>query len=191
MFRQSALAVLALTFAAQAAFAQSTLRPGLSTRATVEVALTPPRVQGQPAATPLKIRIDYGQPHARGRNVAGALADSLGTLWRFGANAATTLTTDVDLTIGTLAVPKGSYSLYAQTARDGNWQLIINTNTGQWGTEYLKDRDHGRVPLTSRTLASPMESFNVMLVPAADGSAKGDLRFHWGTREFTTTWAVR
>ncbi|MGQ0767500.1 MAG: DUF2911 domain-containing protein [Gemmatimonadota bacterium] len=185
------LAATLLSVTAVVAGAQSNLRPGLSTRATVEVALTPPRVAGQPAPAPLKIRIDYGQPHARGRNVAGALADSLGTLWRFGANAATTLTTDVDLTIGSLAVPKGSYSLYTQTSRTGSWELVVNTNTGQWGTEYVKERDLGRVSLATRTLESPIESFNINLIPAGDGSARGELRFHWGTREFSTTWAVR
>src|SRR5512147_1832211 len=84
--------------------AQSNLKVAASGRATTEVTLAPPRAEGQPAPAPLKIRIDYGQPHARGRKVAGALAGDLGNVWRLGANEATTLTTPVDLTIGMLTV---------------------------------------------------------------------------------------
>jgi hypothetical protein len=171
--------------------AQSTLRLAASTRATVEVTLAPPRAQGAPAPTPQKVRIDYGQPHARGRVVEGALKADLDTVWRLGANEATTLATDVDLVIGGAAVPKGKYSLYAQTSSSGGWQLIINRNTGQWGTEYLKDKDLARVNLTGRTLPAAMESLAITLVPAGDGSPRGDLRITWGTREFTTTWAAK
>lgn len=171
--------------------AQTNLKSAPSTRATVEVTLAPPRVQGQPAPTPAKIKIDYGQPHARGRAVNGALADDLGKVWRLGANSSTTLTTDVDLVIGGLTVPKGAYSLYAETSASGAWKLIINKNTGQWGTEHVADKDLGRVAMTARTLATPAESFVMTLVPAGDGSPKGDLRFYWGTREFTTQWSVK
>lgn len=171
--------------------AQSNLKSAPSTRASIEVTLAPPRVQGQPAPAPAKIKIDYGQPHARGRAVAGALADDLGKVWRFGANTSTTITTDVDLVVGGLTVPKGSYSLYTETTATGAWKLIINTNTGQWGTEYLAEKDLGRVALTSKTLTNPVESFTVWMVPAGDGSPKGDLRFAWGSREFTTTWAAK
>ncbi len=119
------------------------------------------------------------------------MADDLGKVWRFGANTSTTMTTDVDLVVGGLTVPKGSYSLYTETTATGAWKLIINSNTGQWGTEYLADKDLGRVALTSKTLTNPVESFTVWMVPAGDGSPKGDLRFAWGSREFTTTWAAK
>jgi hypothetical protein len=171
--------------------AQTPLRSAPSTRATAEVTLAPPRVQGQPAPAASKIRIAYGQPHARGRSVVGALEADRDTVWRLGANDATTLTTDVDLTLGGVTVPKGSYSLYARTSSRGAWQLIINQNTGQWGTEYVKDKDLARVPLTAQTLATPIESFSMWLVPAADGAPSGDLRFAWGTRAFSTTWSVK
>jgi hypothetical protein len=168
------------------------LRSAPSTKATVEVTLNPPRpAQGQPAGTPARIKIEYGQPHARGRAVEGALVAELDTVWRFGANTATVMTTDVDLVVGGAAVPKGTYSLYAQTSSKGAWKLIINKNTGQWGTEYTKAQDLARVDVAGKTLPVSMESFVITLVPAGDGSPKGDLRFSWGTREFTTTWSVK
>ena len=53
--------------------------------------------------------------------------------WRAGANSATTFTTDADLVVGTLPVPKGTYTLYAWVQNPDAWDLIINRQTGQWG----------------------------------------------------------
>lgn len=184
---------LALTavVAAGPAMAQSNLRAAPSTAASVEVSLNTPRVEGQAPGPAKKIRIAYGQPHARGRTVAGTLAAEMDTVWRLGANSSTTLTTDVDLDVGGISVPSGNYSLYAQTSSQGEWKLIINKNTGQWGTEYAKAHDLARIPLKASTLHQPIESLSITLVPAGDGAPKGDLRIIWGTREFTTTWAVK
>ena len=61
--------------------------------------------------TPSRIAIRYGQPHARGRKIEGGLIP-LDTVWRFGANEATTLHSDVDFTLGQLAIPRGDYTLF-------------------------------------------------------------------------------
>jgi hypothetical protein len=177
-----AVLVATLVASASPAFAQ-TLKPGASGRATTTLTLNGNR--------PPAVSIDYGVPHARGRTVNGALAGDLGQVWRLGANEATTLRTDVDLTIGALTVPKGAYTLAAETSATGAWKLIVNTKTGQWGIPYDASTELGRTPLTSKTLATPVESFTMWLVPAADGSPGGEIRFAWGTREFSATWRVK
>ncbi len=186
----ASLRLAALTALAAAPLAAQTpaLRAAPSGRATVEVSLSTPRVQGQPAPTPVKIKIDYGQPHARGRAVPAELAKP-GTVWRTGANSSTTLTTDLDLKIGTADVPKGAYSLYTLRT-DAGYVLIINKNTGQWGTEYVADKDLARVPLTARTLPESLESLQIALVPDA-GAAKGKLTIAWGTLHLSTDWSAR
>jgi hypothetical protein len=167
--------------------AQNRVSP--SGRATTALTINMP---GQArGATPIRISIDYGQPHARGRTVNGALAGDLGQVWRLGANEATTLRTDVDLTIGTVNVPKGAYTIAAQTSATGEWQLLVNSKTGQWGIPYPKETEIGRTALRSRTLTTPIESFTMWLIPAADGSAGGEIRFAWGTREFSAPWRVK
>ena len=176
------LVIAALVVSSSTAFAQA-MKPAASGRATTRLSFT-----GNQSAS---ISIDYGQPHARGRTVNGALAGDLGSVWRLGANEATTLRTDVDLTIGTLTVPKGTYTLAAETKANGEWQLLVNTKTGQWGIPYPKDTELGRTKLTSRTLATPIESFTMWLIPAADGSAGGEIRFAWGTKEFSAPWRVK
>ncbi len=184
----AALAALPLQ-AQQAQQAQQALTAAPSTRATFTLTLNPPRQQGQPAPAPKLVRIDYGQPHARGRNVPVELSQDT-VVWRVGANASTTLTTDVDLTIGGAAVPAGAYSLYAVREK-GQYFLIINRNTGQWGTEYDKSKDLVRVPLTARALHETQESLQIAMVPPMQGPPAGAFTIAWGQLHLSTTWSVR
>lgn len=184
------LALAASGLASVASAQAPALKQDLSTRATAEATLRPPRAAGQPAPTPLKVRVDYGQPHARGRKIVGGLIP-IDTVWRFGANAATGLTTDADLVIGGKAVPKGAYSLFCLLDKSGAWTLIVSKRTGEWGTEYDPAADLVRIPVKARTLTEPAESFTIALVPAGDGSTKGVLRFAWGTAEGSVDWSVK
>ena len=189
--RRLSLALVIVATSASSLVAQTNLKVAASGRGSTEVSLVPPRDSGKPAPTPVKISIDYGQPHARGRSVAGALDADLGKVWRLGANDATSLTTGVDLTIGNLRVPKGEYTLFAETSKDGAWKLVVNKKTKQWGTDYDATQDLGRTPVTSRTLSSPVESLTIWLIPSGDGTPKGELRFAWGSREFSVPWSVK
>jgi len=187
------LVLLGAVGASPIAAQSNRLTAAASTRATAVVSLSAPRVQGQPAPTPLTIKVEYGQPHVRGRAGLPTELAKDGTVWRVGANAATTLTTEVDLTIGGAEVPKGAYSLYA-VREGGKTLLIINKNTGQWGTEYDGSKDLARVPLTSRTAAESLESLQIALVPAPSSpntAARGVLSIAWGTLALSTEWVVR
>lgn len=179
-----------LLLSATAAGAQApTLQAAPSTRATVTVSLTPPRnAQG---LNPGKISIDYGQPHLRGRKLHTGDLVPLDAVWRLGANQATGLETDVDLVIGGLQVPKGKYTLFTLPTAAG-WKLIINKNTGQWGTAYAAEHDLGRVDLRKRTLASPVEAFSMWLIPSGQpGVPRGELRFAWGDAELSVDWTMK
>jgi len=190
----AATLVLAGPLAAQqppAAAPTGALAIAPSGRATTVVNLAPPRGQGQsasPAAQPLRIMIDYGQPHARGRNVYDGKIVPNNAVWRTGANSSTTFTTDVDLMFGDTRVPKGVYSLYTLPGDDG-WKLIINKQTGQWGTEYDPAQDLARIDMKVRKLSEPIDSFTIWLVPATDGP-RGTLRMAWGNQELSTDWRV-
>ena len=85
------------------------------------------------------IAVKYSAPSMKGRKIFGGLVP-YGQVWRAGANSATALHTDGDLMIGKLMVPKGDYTLYVLPAAD-SWQLIVNKQTGQWGTEYSEGQD--------------------------------------------------
>ncbi|MFN2563758.1 MAG: DUF2911 domain-containing protein [Gemmatimonadaceae bacterium] len=179
---------------------QAPLRIAASSFATVEVHLNSRKIgtrwfeEDASLTGPSRIAIAYGQPHARGRQIEGGLIP-LDTVWRFGANAATTLHTDVDMTLGNVRLEAGDYSLFVLYTR-GGWQLIVNRRTAIWGSDYDRTRDVGRIPLTARPLTEPEESLSVYLVPEsarpAQGYAelRGVLRITWGRTELTTTWQV-
>src|SRR5262245_36841288 len=98
-----------------------------------------PRKSAELTFNDKKLSVDYGSPSVRGRKIFGGLVE-YDKVWRFGANAATHFKTDADLIIGNVPVPKGTYTLYVLPSEKG-WKLIINKQTGQWGTEYNQDQD--------------------------------------------------
>lgn len=141
---------------------------------------------------PSRMSIDYGQPHARGREIFGGLVP-LGEVWRLGANWATSLTLDVNMRIGDLDVPRGLYTLFLLPHEDGA-ELIVNRQTRQWGTDYDPSLDLGRTPLRRRLLAETTQSLVVTLEPISPQEAgerpAGSLRIAWGRIEFATEWRV-
>ena len=176
------------------------LRIAASSQASVEVHLNARRIGNQwyeedaSLSGPSRIAIAYGQPHARGRKIEGGLIP-LDTVWRFGANMATTLHSDLNISVGDLKLPQGDYSLFILYTRTG-YALVVNRGTGQWGTDHDAAKDIGRVALASRTMAEPEQSLSIYLVPDAPqpgtgyADLKGVLRIKWGTTELTTTWRV-
>lgn len=107
------------------------------------------------------LSVHYNAPSMRCRTVMGELVP-YGKVWRTGANPATSFSTAADLMIGDLRVPAGSYTLYTLPAAPGTpWQLIVNKETGQWGTVYHGDRDLGRTPMQAKTLAKPQETMTI------------------------------
>lgn len=195
MFRPTLIVAAAISLvaaapvAAQQATADGALRVAPSGRASTTVSLSTPRVPGQPAPTPKLIKIDYGQPHARGRQVVGALIPT-DSVWRLGANEATSLTTDVDLDVGGVTVPAGSYTLFLLNGRDGA-RLVVSRKTGQWGTAYEAPQDLARIPMQSQTLTEPVESLAITLVPSTQAPAQGVLDIRWGTAAFSVPWKVK
>ena len=133
-----------------------------------------------------KVEIVYGRPIKRGRRVWGNVVP-WGSPWRTGANEATMLTTSADLMFGTTVVPAGRYTLFSLPT-SGGAQLIINTQTGQWGTAYDSSKDLARIPMTQTMLTQPVEQFTIAVLPQASG---GVLRMSWDDREFAVPFRVR
>jgi hypothetical protein len=114
------------------------------------------------------IQIDYGRPLRRGRTIFGNVVP-WDTVWRTGANQATQLITDKDLVIGGTAVPAGTYSLFTIPSPKG-WQLIINKQHGQWGTDYDSKQDLARIPMRIREAPTPTERLTIATRGGASGS---------------------
>jgi hypothetical protein len=68
------------------------------------------------------ITVEYYRPAVRGREIFGKLVH-WGETWTPGANWATTLETDRDLRIEGQSLPKGKYSVWIKTAKEGAWSV--------------------------------------------------------------------
>ncbi len=121
------------------------------------------------------ITIKYSRPSMRGRKIYGGLVP-YGQVWRTGANAATSLSTDVNLEIGGTAVPAGNYTLYTIPS-ESSWQLIINKQTGQWGTKYDQSQDLARIPMKVGQLPAGLEIFTIALDKT--GAKSAVLKLDW------------
>ncbi len=123
------------------------------------------------------ITIHYNSPRMRGRKIVGELVP-YGKVWRTGANPATSFVTEGNIKIGDLNVPAGKYTLYTLPAESGTaWQLIINKQTGQWGTVYNQDQDLGRTPMHSSTLPSPQEDMSISFEHTTKNSTEVHVRW--------------
>lgn len=133
--------------------------------------------------------VDYGRPVTRGRRIfgTGGIVPP-GAVWRTGANAATHFRTDRDLLFGATTVPAGTYTLYTLPEADGRWWLIVNKQTGQWGTVYDQAQDLARIPLTVQALAQPVERFTIAVEPGAGG---GTLALSWDRTRLSAPFTVK
>lgn len=129
------------------------------------------------------ITISYGAPSARSRTVFGVLVP-YNHWWRAGANEATSFETDRPVRIGDLDVPAGSYTLDVLPTESG-WQLIVNKQTGQWGTQYDQAKDLGRVPMTLSNLASPQETLSYSFDHETPHSVM--LHIRWADKDASVT----
>jgi len=134
-----------------------------------------PRGEAKALLAGKAVSIDYGRPSLMGRD-ALSLATP-GEPWRMGADAPTALTTGVDLSFETAAVPKGSYILTATKDDKGGWTLNVRDKV---------DRKNviANVPLAASTLTESVEMFTIELKGEKD---KGTFTMSWGTTAFSAS----
>ena len=140
---------------------------------------TSPEAKSSVTIAGKQITVDYYAPSMHGRKVMGGLVP-YGQVWCTGANIATGITFPVDVQIGTLKLPKGTYSIWTlPTEKD--WTLIINKESGQFHLDYNQSLDFGRTRMNVKTLPEPVETFRVDL--RNDGGNKGTLALVWERTE--------
>jgi hypothetical protein len=125
------------------------------------------------------LSITYSAPSVRGRKIFGGLVP-YDHVWRTGANASTTFNTEVALKVGNASVPPGAYSLYTLPSA-GTWKLIINKQTGQWGTEYNAAQDLARVDMKKARLPQPQETMSISFENTHGGRTQ--LHVRWDTTD--------
>jgi Protein of unknown function (DUF2911) len=129
------------------------------------------------------ITINYNSPRVNGRQGHIFTSDGLIShdphypVWRGGANAATTLQTTGDLTIGDLSVPAGTYTLFVDISDPASWVLIVSKKTGEWGLAYDSTQDLGKTKMATSAAASLVEDLTYTITD--NGGGTGTLTLAW------------
>ncbi len=93
--------------------------------------------------------MQYGRPEVRGRTIFGELVP-YSTMWRTGANEATTLTVDKDIMVEGKPLAAGTYSLFT-IPNEASWTIIFNSVPTGWGTNgHDAAKDALRVDVTPK-----------------------------------------
>lgn len=86
-----------------------------------------------------KVTVDYFRPGVKNRVIWGELVP-YNEIWRTGANRATLISFDSDVTIEGNKLAKGKYSFFT-IPTPGEWTIIFNKNTDLWGTSGYKQEE--------------------------------------------------
>jgi hypothetical protein len=121
--------------------------------------------------------VDYGRPLLRGRTLLGDVIP-FDRVWRTGANAATQFTTSTPIKLAGMLVPAGSYTLFTAPHTNGV-DLIVNKQTGEWGTEYNRSLNLGIARMISEVATATAEEFTISIIPA--DKRHGTLVLEWGS----------
>lgn len=121
----------------------------------------------------LSVSINYGRPSVRGRVIFGTSDDKalqpFGKYWRLGANEATEITFNKDVTFNGNSVKAGSYRVYAVPGADA-FEIGLNSELGKWGydePDYSKDLF--KTPVAVKKLTTPVEQLTISMKESDGG----------------------
>ena len=174
------LMVITALFVAETAVAQE--------RGNSETRPSPNATVSQTVGT-TQITVTYGRPGIKGRTYfsEGAVLAPAGSVWRTGANEATTITFSDDVMFGGKEVAAGTYTLFTIPGED--WTIILNNALERssggpaWGAyEYDKSKDAVRVQAAAVNTDAPMEEWFMIYFDSLSDT-KAHLNLHWGNTE--------
>lgn len=82
-----------------------------------------------------EVSISYHRPGVKGREIWGGLLP-YDAVWRAGANEPTLITFTDEVTIEGKKLGAGTYRFVVIPSKSGDWALIFNSETKNWGTVY-------------------------------------------------------
>jgi Protein of unknown function (DUF2911) len=93
------------------------------------------------------VTITYSRPGVKGRRIWGGLVP-YGSVWRTGANSATSIQFTEDVLVEGQPLPAGTYSLHTIPG-EKEWTIIFNKEANQWGSySYEAAKDALRIKVT-------------------------------------------
>jgi hypothetical protein len=135
-----------------------------------------------------EISIVYGRPYTKDpktgekRKIWGGVVP-FGKVWRLGADEATLLTTPQSIDVGGKSIPAGTYSLFMLPQSEKQASLIVNKQTGQWGTKYDEKQDLVRVDMKGETIGASADQLAIVIDKNPAGG--GTLKVTWDTIQYS------
>jgi hypothetical protein len=137
-----------------------------------------------------KLTITGSRPRARERNpIFGTRIAHWGEVWTPGANWATTLEVDRDVTINQRPVPKGKYSVWMVLRENGDWTTVLDPDFRRFHTE-PPDSTVKQIRFPVKVGQAPFMDVLTWSVPELTISG-GTIAMQWGTTQATMQLAVQ
>lgn len=143
---------------------------------------------------PTYVKVTYGRPYVRGREIFGDPSGGeeflvpFGQLWRTGANEATEITLTGPLLVAGQRLEAGTYSIFTVPGPE-SWSIRFSPQLGLDGTgmldpatgeftadAYDEGRDVLRVEAPARTTEEVTDPFTIEFEPSAEGA---DMVLRW------------
>ena len=142
-----------------------------------------------------RIVLTYGRPYSKDpktgeiRKVWGTLVP-YGKVWRMGSDEATTLTAQVDFSLGGTALSAGAYTLDLQPEADGSAKLIVGKRLGSWGIPYNGAASEvARIDLKKSAVADRVDQFTIKI--DKDPAGGGVLTATWENTQYSAAIAIK
>lgn len=150
------------------------------------------------------VKVTYGRPYMRGRQIFGAAGDTVtylvpfGEVWRTGANEATELTTTGPVTVAGRRLEAGTWSIFTVPGPQ-RWSVRFSPLLGLDGTNrfdeasgefvpgYDASRDVLQVDVPAGSVDEPVEQFTMEFERTASGA---DLVVRWERTEVRIPFAA-
>lgn len=120
----------------------------------------------------VSIRVDYSRPSLKGREI-GVDIVPVGSVWRTGANEATTVEVSKDVMWNGNLLKAGKYSLYTIPG-ERSTTMILNKDWKQWGAKYDAEKDALRFEAATGYSTVFQEKFKI------DVTDSGEFSLNWG-----------
>ncbi len=112
-------------------------------------------------------KVIYSRPQLKGRSLS-ELAPA-GKVWRTGANEATEITFNKDVTLGKTKIKAGTYSLYT-IPNEKEWTIILNKDINVWGAySYKEANDVARLNVPVTQAEDTLEAFSMVFTKTDNG----------------------
>lgn len=128
----------------------------------------------------LLVSIQYSRPFVRNRIIFGSKEQGAlqpyGEYWRLGANEATEITFNRNVSFNGSAVNAGTYRIYAIPGSEA-FDLVLNSELGVWGVfEPDPEADILKTSVPVEKISPPIEQFTVSMLAVGDTI---NINFEW------------